>query len=322
MDNSVYDGNFGLLVLSSHDTIIHIHGTDFKNNVGTRWGRGAVYAEGSSILAFSESCTLAYNSAAQGGAIYLDNYVQCIIAHGETVIIANNTASYYDGGGMFLHHGAKLILHSQSTLQILENSAVENGGGICTDKYSSISLAFNSSLHYNGLTSDSMIYFHRNQASQGGGLYLGLNSTVSTFTCLNNTIKYDKNSAEYGGAVYVYTVPPILRSHDQECFFQSLGNPVQKYDVTRKCSKQDQFPLQFSLNRVKYSGHSLFKESFDNCSVNRTSIGFREFTVLITLTDIQTTDVGSFQIQVYFCEMAIQITPNRYHSLTLKLEKN
>ena len=90
-----------------------------------------------SLIFFYEMCTLSDNHAQQGGAVYLYNDVQYHVAHGATVIIANNTASA-DGGGMYLGPQCSLTLHSQSTLHILENSALESGGGIYLSHLSSI----------------------------------------------------------------------------------------------------------------------------------------------------------------------------------------
>lgn len=57
-------------VLSLRSSVIHIHGTKFKNNVAQRKG-GAIYCFDESWISFSKICTLAYNQAEQGRAIYL-----------------------------------------------------------------------------------------------------------------------------------------------------------------------------------------------------------------------------------------------------------
>ena len=147
--NSAYDSNRVLPfyyggALTVHDTTLHNHGSKFKNNVAIPLG-GAIYLDGSSIIVFSETCILANNRAVQGGAIYLDAFAQCFIAHKATVIIANNTA-LDDGGGIYLSNNVQLILHNYSMLSrayrlpsavdkplilyILENLATKNGGEI------------------------------------------------------------------------------------------------------------------------------------------------------------------------------------------------
>ena len=244
--NSVFNNNeAGALKL--FNTIIHIHGSEFKENAKD----GAIHSSSKSFISFSEVCTLVGNQAKQGGAIYLNQGAQCLIAYGATVIIANNTASSpagvshvgifhnitvkwvvpYNGGGIYLDNHSKLTLHSQSTLQILENRATvdgggiylsdrsnvtlhsqstlqilenratENGGGIYVVKSSSINLGFKSLTNISQ-TSNSTVYFYGNRARIGGGLYLGLDSQVYAFRCLNNTVIFDENSANYGGAMY------------------------------------------------------------------------------------------------------------------------
>ena len=284
--------------ITSHDSNIHVHSSEFKKNVAIFAG-GAIFCTASSIF-FYEICTLTDNHAQRGGAVYLYDYVvqlretQYHVAHGATVIIANNTASY-DGGGMYLGPQCSLTLHSQSTLHILENSALQYGGGIYALPLSSINAA---SKYYN---INSTIYFHKNKASYGGGLYLEFNSTVYTDKCHNNSISFHENSAEYGGAVCVSTIQDP--ASDLECFFQSLSH---SYNITTdtgpgRCSKENDLAFKFSLNRANYSGASLFKESFDKCSINGKL--FEELTVLNFLSDtVKTSDIGSFQVQICYCE--------------------
>ena len=299
---SVYESNQGGFsrggaALTSNRAVIHIHGSEFKNNVAKSRG-GAIYCVGESLISFNETCTLTYNHAERGGAVYIGDSVQCFVEYGATVIIANNTASN-EGGGVYLDQLANLTLHSHSTLQIIENRATESGGGIYVSKLSSINVAVKS--HDDDQTSNSIIYLHKNQASKGGGLYLGFNSTVRTFTCLKNTINFDENSADYGGAVYVFSDLSTGLSYP-ECFFQSLPHPAPMQNIgidKGNCSKQDEFPFQFSLNSANYSGISLFKSVFDSCSINRSI--FEEFTVLNTVSNVQTSDVGSFLVQACFC---------------------
>jgi predicted outer membrane repeat protein len=187
--NSVFNNNEAC-ALESTNNIIHIRGSEFKGNVEEYGKGGAMISSGKTVIRFSEICTFADNRAKQGGAIYLDNesILQWFVAYGATVMIASNTA--IDGGGIYLSDYANLTIHSQSTLHILNNRATKNGGGIYASKYSSINLGFKS-LKYISQTwtsNSTNIHFYRNQAKNGGGLYLELNSIVYIFKfpCLNN----------------------------------------------------------------------------------------------------------------------------------------
>ena len=292
--NSIFNNNeAGALKLRS--TIIHIHGSEFKENVEKGKG-GAIQCSDKSLISFSEICTLADNRAEQGGAMYLYYTVQCLIAYGATVIITNNTVSA-DGGGIYLSHHSDITVHSQSMLQILENRATESGGGIYISELSSINLGFTSHS-----TSNSTINFYRNQAKMGGGLYLELGSIVYVFPCLNsNIVNFEKNSADYGGAVYVLTtdeLSSVQLLYYPECFFQSeaLRNPAQNYNISNSTIKCNKRPIFFSLNR---SGFTLYKDAFNNCSIGGRS--FEEFKLLSILSNIQTSDVGSSWVQVCYC---------------------
>jgi predicted outer membrane repeat protein len=298
--DSVYDSNQGREdefggAITSYDSNIHIHSSEFKKNVA-KFGGGAMFYEQSWIF-FYEICTLSDNHAQHGGAVYLYYDVQYHIAHGATVIIANNTATV-DGGGIHLGLQCSLTLHSQSTLHVLENCALEHGGGIYIFQLSSINAA--SKLNTNPVT-----YIHKNKASKGGGLYLEFNSILYTGKCHNNRINFHENSAEYGGAVYVVTIQdPVDLS---ECFFQSQPHSTSTYNSTIDtglgmcmCSKENDPAFKFSLNSANYSGASLFKENFDKCSVNGKL--FKELMIISSLSNIQTSDIGSFQVQVCYCE--------------------
>ena len=232
--------------LSLWNSTIHIHGSEFKENTKMEGGGGAIFSSDETIITFSEVYTLADNQAEQGGAIYLGHGTQCFLENGAIVTIANNTAfgyitevDYYpgygggvyfdrsnltlyfqsmlqilengaaeNGGGIYLNDHSNIILHSHSILKLLENKATKHGGGISAHWLSAVILGFKSLTNVNH-TSNSTIYFYGNRAREGGGLYLRSNSTVhvhdNAFLCLNNTINFVKNSADYGGAVCVYT---------------------------------------------------------------------------------------------------------------------
>ena len=297
--DSVYDSNQGREdefggAITSHDSVIHIHNSDFKKN-GAEFTGGAMYCEGSLIFLYG-TCTLTDNRALHGGAVYLHQDVQYHIAHGATVIIANNTASA-DGGGMYLGPHCSLILHTQSTLHLLENSAIESGGGIYYAYQ--LSRSYAASKLVNNV--NSVTHFHKNKASKGGGLYLQYSSTVYTVMCHNNSISFHENSAEYGGAVYVSTI----QYPAPECFFQSLSHSTSIYNITTdtgpgRCSKENDPAFKFLLNRANYSGASLFKEFFNKCLINGKL--FEEFMIISSLSNIQTSDIGSFQVQICYCK--------------------
>ena len=262
---------------------------------------------GVSHVGISHSRTVKWVAPYNGGGIYLGSHSNLTLHSHSTLQILENRATV-DGGGIYLSGHSNVILHSQSTLQILENRATENGGGIYVVKLSSINLGFKSLTNISQ-TSNSIIYFYGNRARIGGRLYLGLDSQVYAFPFLNNTVIFDENSADYGGAMYVTAAKSSLQYYniiysDTKCFFQSetLPNPAQNYNIcndTIKCNKQDK-TFYFSLNRANYSGSSLYMDDFNKCSIDGTS--FDEFELLGIMSNIQTSDIGSYLVHVCFCE--------------------
>ena len=348
--NSVFNNNKAG-TLNLRDSKIQIRDSEFKENVGETAG-GAIKCLNDSLISFSGACTLADNQAPQGGAIYFSHFSRCnvTVAHGATVIIINNKASA-NGGGIYFGNHSDLILHSQSTLQILKNWATANGGGIYLHNYSNLNLHSQSSLQVTlhilenratnnrgGIyasvrssiniryksqnysidqTSNSTIYISRNQAKEGGGLYLELYSKVSVFSCLSNVVNFNKNSADYGGAVNVVTDPyepnqPIYYDNGHiviyndypYCFFQSCTLQIKNCNISNdaiKCNKQAK-PFYFSSNRANDLGFSLYKDKFKQCKSSFTHEIFDEFKLLTDLSNIQATDIGSYLVQLCYCE--------------------
>ena len=68
------------------------------------------------------------------------------------------------------------------------------------------------------------------------------------------------------------------------------------YNSTNECDKQNELPFQFSYNN--YSGVNFFRSIFDNCLIN--GIVLDEFIVLKPLSKVQTSDIGSFLVQVCY----------------------
>ena len=77
--NSVFNNNEAVTTRLRNSTI-HIHGSEFKENVAERSGAAIQCSGIKSLVIFKGICTLADNQAITGGAIFLDCRAQ--IAHG------------------------------------------------------------------------------------------------------------------------------------------------------------------------------------------------------------------------------------------------
>ena len=148
------------------------------------------------------------NRARDGGAILVTE--STIIMYGETTI-TNNTATNGNGGGICLH---------QSVLEIKENSTVSHnhavrGGGIHVSS-SSISVQQQSTLQLVNNTAE----------TNGGGMYLEINPRLYLLNTeyASNKMIFTGNHANYGGAVYVAdNTNSAACSSTVECFIQTLA---------------------------------------------------------------------------------------------------
>ena len=334
---SVFNNNEAHAVLRLMNTTVHIHSSEFKENVNTgnyrHIGRGgAIYSSDKTIVSFSETCTFMGNRADQGGVIYLVKDAQCLIEDGATTVIANNTAlggiwrGIYilpgDGGGIYLNHHSNLTLKSQSILQIAQNNASQKGGGIYLRHFSNIILH-----------SRSMLQILENRATEiGGGIYAAASSIKLHFKPLSDssqtsdsTTFFYGNRAREGGGLYLgsksivhlfYVTSIPCHSNAFIKFVQNsadYGGAVYASAKTSKTQysdsecffqslkyKQEEKPFYFSLNRAKYSGISLYKGAFNKCSIDGRS--FEEFELLNLMSNIQTSDIGSALVQVCYCD--------------------
>ena len=91
------------------------------------------------------------------------------------------------------------------------------GGAIYTDN--------NSTLTFNGTTNFTNNGHNGGQTAYGGGVYMGLNS--SFYILPNSTVYWEKNHANYGGAIYVDDAIPLSYCTSvatyvtkEKCFFQ------------------------------------------------------------------------------------------------------
>ena len=104
--------------------------------------------------------------------------------------------------------------------------------------------------------------------------------------------------------------PHNITNHDSEsdpeCYFQSLQNITQLYNIsnnTGMCNKHKGYPLHFLFNRANISGISLYKEDLNNCSMDGRS--FEEFELLTIMSNIETSDIGSYVVHICYCENGI-----------------
>ena len=219
---------------------------------------------------FDGNSLLTKGRAERGGA--LKAIVSKLHVHG-TIIVANNTATEA-GGGIYLYH-SELICWKNSSLNIMKNIAREKGGGISA---TGSVIKVKSSQTNQSLSS---LLFNSNEAMNGGGLFLEMDSKVYIFKSKINASKsmtahqrlvyFSLNSARYGGAIYVSDdgmCSIFTESTIDECFIQALA----MYSPMSADFDSDDMRCQniaFVNNTAEVSGNSLFGGLLDRCTVSQ-----------------------------------------------------
>ncbi len=133
--------------------------------------------------------TLRNGRAANGGAVYADDYAQVTL---HDVRLSGNQATD-SGGAVLLEDGSSLVMVDSV---LTNNTAGHNGGAIFGGYYSSVTIERSS--------------FYDNQASDdGGAVYVGWGSQT---TLLESTLS--RNSASFGAGVFsgFYSVTEVFNS--------------------------------------------------------------------------------------------------------------
>ena len=287
--------------------------------------RHPLLKEGGTITAvqceikFDGNSLLTKGHAERGGA--LKAIESKIHVHGN-VTIANNNATDA-GGGMYLYH-SELICWKNSALNIMKNIAREKGGGISA---TGSVIKVKSSQTNQSLSS---LLFNSNEAMNGGGLFLEMDSKVYIYKSKINTSKsmiihqrlvyFSLNSAKYGGAIYVSDngmCSIFTESTIGECFIQALA----MYSPVSADFDSDDMRCQnvaFVNNTAEVLGNSLFGGLLDRCTVSQfaeTNINnvnmdytFSNGSMVVQgleyfqkISNIQNKDIDSPPVQVCFC---------------------
>ena len=148
-----------------------------------------------------------------GGAIVaINNSVLNFIGTNNFI----NNSGYWSGGAIYQYDN--IVTFSRTSN--FKNNSASSGGAICAN--------FNSLLIFSGT-----IHFTNNGhywggATSGGGMYLGVNCTVSILP--NTTVYWENNHAHTGGATFVldasplsYCTPLAPYVPKEKCFFQLPG---------------------------------------------------------------------------------------------------
>ena len=230
------------------DTAVSFKGTNtFINN--SAGGNGGAISTCNTILTFSGNNNFIHNPAGRcGGAIFANNTV---LSFSGTSNFINNSANW-KGGAIFTYDNN--VFNFSGTSNFTNNSA-SGGGAIATNA--------NSSLTFNGTVQFINNGHYWGRASSGGGVYMGINCTVSILPY--TTVYWENNSATFGGAIYVQDVSPlsyctqlVQYAPKEKCFFQLPGQNLScGIDVK----------LYFKNNSADIAGSVLYGGAVDQCKL-------------------------------------------------------
>lgn len=176
----MFTENFGSL-FTVNSKIFITNYTEFINCSPLIFNKTA-FPEGGAVtviqseIVFNGFCTIMYNEAKNGGALYAS--ASKVYVKGGKVTIANNTATE-TGGGIYLYQ-SELNCQDDSTLNISGNSAIERGGGVHAVSSTIIVESFSTliSVQYVSDYGGSKLFFIENRANRGGAIYLEVNAKL------------------------------------------------------------------------------------------------------------------------------------------------
>ena len=222
--------NGGIFYFTANSTITFNETSmiSFFNNKAIQSGGVGYFGLNSNVL-FEGNTTVRFenNKALYGGAILSNDHSNIIFTGNSNISFVNNKATQSGGAGYFYSH-CNFIVKENAQLSLTHNKALDGGAVCINDK---VKLIFNE---------NSSILFYSNFATVGGGAIKVLNNsniTLEEFIMINST----KNTAQYGGAIFLDTTAVMANNCDQNCVnFQSnfakySGNSVYQ-DVNRSCN--------------------------------------------------------------------------------------
>ena len=303
-------------IWANNNTVPSFSGTNNFLNNSVGFGSGVIMAYENTVLNFSGTNNFINNSADEGGGGVISTYENTVLSFSGTNNFINNSANY---GGVILTY-KNTALYFSETNNFINNSA-DGAGGVILASESTLSFsgannfinnsAFKggaiSSETNNTLTFSGIIYFTNNGEVNGytfgGGVYLGLKSTISILP--NTTVYWENNHARFGGAIYVADVSTMSYCTviakfvpKEECFFQLRGQNL---------SNGIDVQFVFKNNFAGGGGSMLYGGAIDNCiltGLDSNSSG-KVFDMIVHnnhIDDNTTSTISSDPLRICYCE--------------------
>ena len=231
---------------------------------------GTLYFTNSTIT-FNETSMISFlnNGAIQNGGVGYFSLKSKVLFEGNTIVKFENNSALY-GGAVLTNDHSNVTLTGDSNISFVNNEATQNGGAGYFYSYCNfivkgrarLSFSYNKALHGGAVCindkvklitkENSAILFYNNFAIVGGGAVKVLKNSSLTLKDLIN-INFTKNTAQYGGAIFLDTTAMMDNNTNQKC-------------------------VDFRSNLAKYSGDSVYQDVTEYCNsscLNNSIIGIR-----------------------------------------------
>ena len=169
------------------------------------------------------------NSALDGGAILANDHTNITLTGYSNISFVNNEATQNGGAGYFYTH-CNFIVKENVQLSFAHNKAL-HGGAVCISDEVKLAVKENSTA-----------LFCMNFATVGGGALKVLNHSSITLKDFIN-INFTKNTAQYGGAIFLDTTAVMVNNGDE-----------------------NNYCVDFRSNFAKFSGDSVYQDVAGSCN--------------------------------------------------------
>ena len=220
------------------------------------------------------------------------------------VIIAYNVANI-GGGGIYLDRSEFYCLFNCT---FFHNYAVVKGGGIYA-----VSSKIIADVELLAENQKRYILFSNNKARLGGAVNLEQNSKLSLVDSGLGTklkVEFTKNTADYGGAVYINDMLPTICDCKSKYFAKHIEQ-TECFLLAYKLGEANKKLITFSENLANIAGSAIFGGLLDRCTVNP---GFTKdpfdsgvqqptygLSFLIGLSNLQPAEISSYPVRVCYC---------------------
>ena len=256
--STIFSNNYHLAPIYAVQSQIHFNspeGITITNNT-VSLGGGIYLRE--STMTVSHPIEISQNTADYGGGIYA--YLSSIEFNSEKVnkqiMITNNNASQ-SGGGIYAI--ASTIKISRSHVIIDSNTALVNGGGMCLEQNSRVTLLKHK-------VEEEQYYYH-------------IEIKLFSFEVI---LKISNNSAQYGGGIFVEdktagkglcsrpaTEIASFSFDNRECFIQTIALYELGYQIYSYFTPPNFLNIFLLNNTATISGNAIFGGLFDRCTLNQ-----------------------------------------------------